>query len=87
MISVLIQLINIATQAVILLVVVATVLSYFMSPYHQIRQTVDRIVQPMLDPIRRVVPLLGSIDFSPVIFIILVQIVSGAVINFLYALR
>jgi len=86
-ISMLIQLINIATQAVILLVIVAAILSYFMSPYHQVRQTIDRIVDPMLAPIRRVVPLVGSIDFSPVIFIILVQIVSGALVNFLYALR
>jgi YggT family protein len=87
LISMLIQLVNIATQAVILLVIVSSVLSFFMSPYHQVRQSLDRIVQPMLRPIQRVVPLVGSLDFSPLIFIILVQIVSAALINFLYVLR
>jgi uncharacterized protein YggT (Ycf19 family) len=41
----------------------------------------------MLAPIRRVVPLIGMFDFSPLILLILVQILSSVLISFLYTLR
>ena len=56
MISVLIQLINILSQFIILVVFVKIILSYFMDPYHPVRQTLDGLIEPMLAPIRRVVP-------------------------------
>lgn len=87
MISILIQLINIISQFIILLVIVKVILSYFMDPYHPLRRMLDGVVEPMLDPIRRVVPLIGMFDFSPLILIILVQILSSVLIRFLITLR
>ena len=86
MISILIQLINILTQFLVLLVIVKIILSYFMDPYHPVRRTIDNLVEPLLAPIRRVVPLIGMFDFSPLILIILVQILSSALIRFLITL-
>ena len=86
MISLLIQLINILVQFLVLLVIVKIILSYFMDPYHPVRQTIDNLVEPLLAPIRRVVPLIGMFDFSPLILIILVQILSSALIRFLITL-
>lgn len=85
--AVLIQLINIISQVIILLVIVKVILSYFMDPYHPVRQTIDGLVEPMLAPIRRVVPLIGMFDFSPLILIILVQILSSVLIRLLLTLR
>ena len=85
-ISILIQLINILAQFLVLLVIVKIILSYFMDPYHPVRQTIDNLVEPLLAPIRRVVPLVGMFDFSPLILIILVQILSSALIRFLITL-
>ena len=82
----LISLINIATQLLILLIILSAVLSYFMSPYHPVRETIDRIVEPMLSPIRRVVPLVGMFDLSPLVLYFLVRALSWALINFLSAL-
>jgi YggT family protein len=87
MISVLIQLINIISQFIVLVVIAKIILSYFMDPYHPIRQTLDGLVEPMLAPIRRVVPLIGMFDFSPIILIILVRILSSVLISFLLTLR
>jgi YggT family protein len=87
MISVLIQLINILSQFIVLVVIVKIILSYFMDPYHPVRQTLDGLVEPMLAPIRRVVPLIGMFDFSPLILIILVRILSSVLISFLLTLR
>ena len=85
-ISILIRLINIFSQFVVLLVIVKIILSYFMDPYHPVRQTIDNLVEPFLAPIRRVVPLIGMFDFSPLILIILVQILASVLIRFLYIL-
>jgi YggT family protein len=86
-ISLVAQLIRILAQFLVLLVIVKIILSYFMDPYHPVRQTIDNLVEPLLAPIRRVVPLVGMFDFSPLILIILVQILSSALISFLYTLR
>jgi YggT family protein len=77
------KLISFLANAVVLLVIVQTALSYFMPPHHPVRRTLDRLVEPMLAPIRRVVPLVGMFDFSPLILIILVQILSTLLINLL----
>ena len=70
------QAVGIFSQVLIFLVLAHVILSYFMDPYHPIRAFIDRLVDPLLSPIRRVVPLIGMMDFSPVILIILVQFVS-----------
>jgi YggT family protein len=82
-IGILINLVNIIEWILILLVFVSVILSYFMDPYHPVRRGVDRIVEPMLSPIRRIVPLVGMLDFSPLILIILIQLISGLLIRFL----
>jgi len=67
-------------QALYVLILVKVVLSYFMDPFHPIRQSIDRLVEPMLRPIRQVVPSFGRFDFSPLILLILIQIV-GAILR------
>jgi len=81
------QAINIFSQVLIFIIFAHIILSYFMDPYHPIRAFVDRLVEPLLAPIRRVVPLVGMFDFSSVILIILVQLIAGFLVNFLLRLR
>ena len=87
MILSLVTIINIVSQILVLLVFVSVILSYFMDPYHPIRRGVDNIVQPLLNPIRRVVPLLGMLDFSPLVLILLIQLVKNLLISLLLSLR
>jgi YggT family protein len=75
------------SQLLVLLVIVSVILSYFMDPYHPIRRSVDSVVEPMLAPIRRVVPLIGMLDFSPLVLIILIQVLANILISVLFALR
>ena len=83
MIYILIQFINIFSTVIVILVFAQVLLSYVMSPYHPVRTTIDRLVEPLLNPIRRVVPLIGMFDFSPFILIILVQLIAGLLVNLL----
>jgi YggT family protein len=57
-----------------------------MDPYHPVRRAIDSVVEPLLAPIRRIVPLIGMLDFSPLILIILIQVVSNLIIRVLISL-
>lgn len=87
MIEILALFIRAISQLLVLLVVVSVILSYFMDPYHPIRRGIDSVVEPMLAPIRRVVPLIGMLDLSPLILIILLQLLSNIIVSFLLTLR
>ena len=87
MIGLLIQLVNFLQYILILIVLASVILSYFMDPYHPLRRFLDGIVGPMLAPIRRFVPLIGMLDFSPLILIILIQLIGNLLIRLLYSLR
>lgn len=63
------------------IVIIDILLGYFLAPYHPLRQALDRVVEPMLAPIRRFVPQMGMFDFSPLVLLILLQILSAVVIN------
>ena len=75
--------INTVSQILVLLVFISVILSYFMDPDHPIRRGVDNIVGPMLAPIRRVVPPLGMLDFSPLVLILLIQLVRSLLVSLL----
>jgi YggT family protein len=63
-------------QIFTLIIIVDAVVSFFLSPYHPFRQTLDRIVNPLLNPIRRIVPPLMNMDFSPIILLLLLQVIE-----------
>jgi YggT family protein len=87
LIDFLILFINAISQLLVLLVIVSVILSYFMDPYHPVRRAIDGVIEPMLAPIRRIVPLLGTLDFSPLVLIILIQLLSRILVRVLLALR
>ncbi|MEA3349123.1 MAG: YggT family protein [Chloroflexota bacterium] len=86
MIVFLITLVDIIVRLFVLLLLVHVVLSYFMSPFHPIRQRISRIIEPLLAPIRRVLPTMGRFDFSPLVLLILVQIAGMILTSLLRSL-
>jgi len=63
-----------------LIILVDIVVSFFLSPYHPARNFLDKIVNPLLSPIRRIMPQTGMFDFSPLILIILLQVIEYLVL-------
>jgi YggT family protein len=60
------------------------IVSWFnMDPRSPLLQILDAVTEPILDPIRRIMPRLGMIDLSPLIAILLLQFVSNGLQNFL----
>lgn len=86
LIGFLIYFINLLAQVITILVIAKVIMSYFMSPYHPIRETVDRMINPLLDPIRRVMPSTGMIDFSPLILLVLMQLLRRFLVSMLIGL-
>jgi len=86
-VGLLILFIDLISRILIIVVIVDVVLSYFMSPFHPVRMTIGRIVEPLLAPIRRIVPPLQMIDFSPIILIILIQVIDSILGSLLGSLR
>ena len=80
------QLVGTLAQLLILLVFINSILSFIISPYHPIKEALDRLVNPLLAPIRRILPTAGMFDFSPLILIILIQILSKILISILRSL-
>ena len=68
-------------QTLLLLILLKVLLSYFMDPFHPFRQSIDRLVEPLLKPIRQIIPSFGRFDFSPVILMILVEILARVLLN------
>lgn len=75
--------ISLFSQVITFLVIAHVILSYFMDPYHPIRAFIDRLVDPLLAPIRRIVPLIGMMDFSPLILIVVLQFLTNFLIKIL----
>ncbi len=59
-----------------LIILVDIILSFFLSPYQPIRAFLDKIVNPLLAPIRRFMPQTGMFDFSPIVLILLLQVIE-----------
>ncbi len=75
--------INMLSLLLTLLVFVYILSTWVFPPFHSFRQTIASIVEPMLAPIRRVIPPVGMIDFSPFILLIIVQVLATILIGVL----
>jgi YggT family protein len=65
------------------LVIVYAVLSWVQTQSYM-SDLLERLVMPVLIPIRRVVPLVGGLDLSPLVLLVLLQ-VAGIVLGYLQA--
>jgi len=86
MIIFLIQLVDIISRILILVIIADAVLSFFMSPYHPVRETMGRFLNPLYSPIRRFVRPIGGLDLSPLILLILIQILAALIRSLLISL-
>jgi YggT family protein len=81
--SVLIFFINTISQIFIWVVIASSLLSFVLPPFHPVREALDRIVDPFLNPIRRVLPMAGTLDFSPLVLILVVQLIARILVSLL----
>ncbi len=66
-----------------LIVIVDVFLSFFVPPDNRIRMLLDQIVGPMLRPIQRILPPIANLDFSPIVLLIIIQVLESLLIRLL----
>ena len=77
MIFFLYQVINLLFDVLSLAIIARAVLSWFrISPYHPAVALLNRITDPILDPLRRYIPSVGMVDITPIAALILLQIIQ-----------
>lgn len=67
-------------QLLILAILARAVMSWFVrDPDNPVMQVLNSITDPVLQPLRRIMPRTGMMDFTPLIAIILLSIISSMV--------
>ena len=67
----------------VLVIFLSAVLSFFLPPYNKFREIIDGLVQPLLAPLRRVIPPIGMIDITPIVLILIFQVGGSLIVNIL----
>lgn len=81
----LIQFINILVNILLIAIVARALMSWFPtpsrdSPFFVIRQMINQITDPIIEPIRRIMPSMGMIDLSPMVAMILLIVIRSILV-------
>ena len=82
-----IAIIQLLSQLLFLLILAHVIFSYLMPQSSSFRRFIDRLIEPLLNPIRRIVPPFKGVDFSPLILVILLQVVTTILLTLLSKMR
>jgi YggT family protein len=81
------KLIDTLFYAFYLAILIRVILSWVrFDPYHPVSAFIHQVTEPVLAPIRRLLPPMGMIDFSPLVALVLLQIVQVVLRQLLFSL-
>ncbi len=79
--SLLVYFVNLFFTLLSLAILARVLLSWVrVSPYHPAVELLYRITEPILAPLRRAIPSVGMVDISPVIALILLQLIQEVLV-------
>lgn len=63
-------------------IIVRALMSFFNpSPGNRLIKLLDDITEPMLAPLRRIVPRIGMLDITPIVAILLLSVIQNVVLS------
>lgn len=81
----LIQLVHAVALVLTILIIARAVLSWVNpSAYNPLVRWVYRLTEPLLAPVQSILPAPGGIDFSPLVVLILIQVIERLLINLVF---
>lgn len=80
---ILIQIVNVLYYAVVILILARFILSFISGGPYELREWVYRLTEPLLQPVRRILPPMSGLDFSPLIVLIAAQVLRMLLIRVL----
>ncbi len=69
-------LVRLLISGLTVIVIVSAVLSWFPSAQSSLTDVIGQLCEPLLAPFRRMIPLVGGIDLSPLVLLVLLQIAT-----------
>ena len=77
----LVAVIQLVVTLVSLLLIANALISFApLEPWHPVRRTLNQLAEPILRPFRNILPPTGAIDFSPMLALIVIQILGQILI-------
>ena len=78
--TVLISFVSLLCQLLIIAIILRAILSWFaLNPRNPVNTILYQITEPILAPLRRIVPRIGMLDITPLIAIILLQLIVSVI--------
>ena len=77
------QIVNLLVRIETLLIFARVLLSWFpgIPPWHPLVRALAAVTDPVLLPFRRMLPTIGGLDFSPIVAIVVLQVVGQFVVD------
>jgi len=69
--------IKILCEVLTFAILIRVILSWFLTQPNTLTLILDKITEPILAPLRRIIPRAGMFDFTPMIAIILLQLIAN----------
>jgi len=78
------QFVDLLFQVLIFAIIIRALLSWFnLGPGHPLVRVLFDLTEPILAPLRRVIPLIGMIDITPIVAILLLQVIQSVLLQML----
>jgi len=84
--NLLITIINSIFRVLVITLFIYILLGYFLDRSNAIYQMIGQIVDPMLIPVRKIIPSIGGLDFSPLVLMLLLQFLNMIIVAILRGL-
>lgn len=84
--ALLITIIDTTISVLTIFIFIYSMLSFVLGPDHPIRQTMGQVIEPMLAPIKKLVPSYKGLDFSPLILMVVFQVIGAVLIAIIRAM-
>ena len=75
-----ITIINSTFRVLVFVVFIYTLLGYFLDRRNTLFQLIGQVVEPMLIPVRKILPRFGGLDFSPLVLMLLLQFANTIIV-------
>jgi len=76
-VALLFSFIRILCEVLTIAIFVRVILSWFLTRPNTLSIILDKITEPILAPLRRIIPRAGMFDFTPLVAIILLQLIAS----------
>ncbi len=73
---------NLTINVFSFLIILRAILSWFLPSHNQFLGLISELTDPIIAPIRKILPSAGGLDFSPFLALIILQLIKELVLRF-----